>query len=106
MAQAREYARRWRRLHPDEVRSHAAARRARRKAATTETFSVAEIFERDSWTCHICKTAIDSTLRFPDPGSASLDHVVPLIKGGAHSRSNCAASHLFCNISKKDRVVA
>jgi 5-methylcytosine-specific restriction endonuclease McrA len=106
MDQARDYARRWREAHPDAVRSFAAARRARRQAATTEKFSVAEIFQRDNWTCHLCGSAIDRELRFPDSWSASLDHVIPLSKGGAHSRANCAASHLFCNISKKDRVAA
>lgn len=32
--------------------------------------------------------------------SASLDHVVPLSKGGDHTRSNSVVAHLICNIRK------
>jgi 5-methylcytosine-specific restriction endonuclease McrA len=100
----REAVRLWRVRNPDKVRSMTAAYRARKAAALVEEFSVEEIFQRDGWTCHICQEPIDQTAKFPDPRSASLDHVVPLSKGGKHSRDNCAAAHLFCNISKKDRI--
>lgn len=102
--QARQYARRWRIGHPDKVRSYHQRYRARKVAATVESFSHAEIFDRDGWTCHICSTGIDQSLQYPHPLSVSLDHVVPLIRGGAHSRANVAAAHLTCNSSKKDRV--
>ncbi|MDG1950486.1 MAG: HNH endonuclease signature motif containing protein [bacterium] len=46
---------------------------------------------------------IDRTLRYPDLMSASLDHVVPLSKGGANSAENFQASHLSCNISIGNR---
>jgi 5-methylcytosine-specific restriction endonuclease McrA len=102
---SREWSRRWRRNNPDKVRSATATRRARRVAATVETFSVKEIFERDDWDCHICRQPIDRDLSYPDPGSASLDHVIPLSKGGPHSRHNCRAAHLTCNLRKQARLV-
>jgi 5-methylcytosine-specific restriction endonuclease McrA len=103
--QEREYARAWRLRNPDAVRSQCAAYRARRQQATIERFSVTEIFERDGWLCHLCREPIDPALPYPAPMSASLDHVVPLAKGGEHSRANVAASHLICNMRKKDRMV-
>lgn len=103
--QGQEYIRRWRAENPDAVRSQCALRRARRNQATTEKFSVEEIFDRDGWICHLCGEGIDRTITYPDPMSRSLDHIVPLARGGAHSRDNCAASHLLCNMRKKDKLV-
>lgn len=38
--------------------------------------------------------------------SASLDHVVPLSLGGAHTPENTQASHLICNGRKGNRSAA
>lgn len=80
-------------------------RRARIKgAAIVETFAAVEIYERDQWTCGLCAQPIDPTLAHPDLMSASLDHIVPLAKGGDHSRANVQAAHFLCNSIKGDRA--
>lgn len=56
--------------------------------------------------CHICGEAIDYTLRYDDPRSFQLDHVVPLAKGGADAIDNAAAAHRACNSAKRARLVA
>lgn len=68
--------------------------------ARTERFSSREIFERDGWLCGICRDAIDRALTWPQPESASLDHVIPIARGGGHTRENSQASHLRCNLRK------
>lgn len=100
----REYTRRWRMANPEKVQGYHHAYKARKRGALVEVFTRKEIFDRDGWQCHICRTAIDPEVAYPHPLSASLDHVMPLVRGGAHSRANCAASHFTCNASKKDRV--
>lgn len=75
-----------------------ARRRARKRGATVERFKHQEIFDRDNWRCGICGESIDSALKYPDPMSVSLDHIVPLARGGDHSRENTRASHLRCNV--------
>lgn len=55
------------------------------------------ILERDGWRCGICRAVIDPALKFPHPGSASIDHVDP---DGAHAPANWQASHLACNVEK------
>jgi len=57
------------------------------------------IYERDQWICLLCDKPINRELRYPDPMRASMDHVVPVSMGGAHSAENLQAAHHLCNIS-------
>lgn len=88
----------------ERQKKHVQIRRARKLRAQVEDFHKGEIFERDGWVCGICAEPIERGLAWPDPRSVSLDHIVPLSRGGAHSRSNSQASHLFCNMSKHNRA--
>lgn len=76
----------------------------KRGAGRTEKVVPSLVFERDGWMCGLCGVAIDKSLPHPDPWSVSLDHVVPLSKGGQHSLGNVQAAHLTCNLSKGNRV--
>lgn len=79
---------------------HLNARRARERGAFVERFDRHEIFERDDWICGICGDLVDRELRHPDPMAASLDHIIPVSRGGKHSRSNTQCSHWICNMRK------
>lgn len=74
-------------------------RRAREEAAI-ERFDPWEVYERDHWLCGICGQEVDPEVFHPDAMSASLDHVVPLSRGGDHTRDNSVLAHLVCNIRK------
>ena len=63
-----------------------------------------DVFERDGWTCGLCNVGVDRSLKWPDPMSVSLDHVIPVSKGGMHSLANVQCAHLSCNVSKGNRV--
>lgn len=65
-----------------------------------------KIGERDNWICNICGGKINKDLKYPDLMSASLDHIVPLSKGGKHTEQNVHISHLHCNIKKQDKLIA
>lgn len=62
-----------------------------------------EIGDRDGWICGLCEEAVDQDLRYPDPMSGSLDHRVPIVAGGRHTRDNLQLAHLGCNLSKGAR---
>ena len=64
-----------------------------------KTITRLAIYERDNWICQLCNEPIDRNLRYPDRNCASLDHVIPLSKGGVNSAENFQASHLICNTS-------
>jgi 5-methylcytosine-specific restriction endonuclease McrA len=65
-----------------------------------EHINVRKVYVRDAWICGICGELIDKDARFPLPMSPSVDHIVPLTKGGAHLYANVQAAHLRCNIAK------
>jgi len=59
-----------------------------------------DIFERDGWICHICKTLVDPEYRIPDIRAATVDHIIAISKGGKHVWDNCATAHAYCNWKK------
>ena len=99
----REYALKWAKENPERVRATGERRRARKESVWIEDVDRTVVFERDAGTCQICGIVVDSSLKWPDPGFASLDHIKPISKGGEHSYANIQLAHLFCNISKKDK---
>lgn len=64
-----------------------------------------EVFARDGWVCQLCKQPVDPALSHPDPRCASLDHVVPMSKGGPHTYENTQLTHLRCNLIKHAKYV-
>jgi len=61
-----------------------------------------KIAERDGLRCGICGEAVDMMLKVPDPMAPTLDHIVPLARGGSHSESNAQLAHFICNSTKGD----
>lgn len=86
-----------------KARAHRNARRA--AIARGERFKPAEVFERDRWRCGLCGGRVPRRAVWPDPRSASLDHIVPLSADGEHERANVQCAHLACNLRKGARGV-
>jgi 5-methylcytosine-specific restriction endonuclease McrA len=78
--------------------------RAIKKGATIEDFSPTEIFERDGYICQLCgvKTRPDFKKTY-HPLYPNLDHLIPLSKGGEHSRLNTQCLCHQCNIEKNNK---
>ena len=56
--------------------------------------------------CGICGRPIDKSLKYPDPMSATVDHIIPLSKGGhPFALENLQAAHRCCNREKSDRIL-
>lgn len=70
----------------------------------SETIQSLNVYERDGWICGLCGLPVDDYLTYPDPRSASLDHVTPLSLGGSHMLENVQLAHLGCNVQKGARV--
>ena len=80
-------------------------RRAAKRGNEAEIFSPKDVYERDNWTCYLCGEKINKSQKAPHPKSPSLDHVVPICKGGGHVLNNVKAAHLRCNQSKGSKTL-
>lgn len=85
--------------HKEERTEWKRRRRAAIRNLPVEKFSSLEIYMRDGWICQLCKKKVDKKLKWPHQMSASIDHIVPVSKGGAHLKSNVQLAHLICNMS-------
>jgi hypothetical protein len=87
------------------TRAHRAGRgkyreRAKRAGVPYEPINKKVVFERDGWRCGICRRKVNRHLKYPDPMSASLDHIIPFALKGPHLYTNVQLSHLQCNVDK------
>jgi 5-methylcytosine-specific restriction endonuclease McrA len=82
---------RWKARNPDKARDITQRARAKRAAApVVETFTRLEIYQRDGGRCHLCGHHVSGT-------DFEIDHLIPLSRGGTHSRVNVAIAHGSCN---------
>lgn len=79
-------------------------RRAMERHPGAESIAPREVLERDEWTCGLCGDPIDRAFRAPHPGTPSIDHILPLSRGGTHTWDNVQAAHLGCNVKKGNRL--
>jgi hypothetical protein len=75
-----------------------------------EVFDPFDVFERDHWRCKRCNKYTPRELRdMPryvrqtDKATPTLDHIVPIGKGGCHVVSNCQLLCYECNDVKQNR---
>jgi len=77
-----------------DFKARVKAKKIRRKRAVagTQVIPVNHLLvaERDGWRCAICRGKVTRE-------NWSLDHVVPLSKGGGHTYANVVLAHRRCN---------
>lgn len=90
----RQLARIWDKAHPEIGVDKQHRRRARkRNAPRIEKIDRIAIIERDNWTCYLCEQVCTSQ-------NVTLDHVIPLFRGGTHTADNLRVACSSCNSRK------
>lgn len=55
--------------------------------------------------CGICGKPVDKSLKYPHPLAPTIDHIIPLEKGGHPSDiRNLQLAHFTCNRQKSDKL--
>ena len=71
------------------------------------TITVEKLYKRDGGICQICGETCDPNDKSwgsCGPMHPSIDHIVPMSRGGAHVWSNVQLAHHLCNARKQDNM--
>lgn len=79
-------------------------RRAAKRTQFIERVFRSKVFRRDGWRCGICGEPTSERWSAGDPLAPTLDHIIPLAKGGEHSYANTQCAHSICNSRKQDQI--
>lgn len=75
--------------------------------AYDSSVTLAKLIKRDGLRCALCGEMCDlkdhSWSQYSGPMYPSIDHIVPMSKGGGHVWSNVQIAHIICNSEKGDR---
>lgn len=79
--------------------SISAAKRRRRIAQSAIRKWKTSIIARDGYVCGLCHNSVE-------PQDVSLDHILPITRGGSDDVTNLQVAHRLCNSQKGNRVGA
>ena len=80
-------------------------RRQARRIPTPPRRLASQLMDKTNGNCGICDDPIDLELRWPNPASFSIDHIIPVVSGGNHDLDNLQPSHLNCNVQKGTAIL-
>ncbi|MEU0847725.1 HNH endonuclease [Streptomyces flaveolus] len=83
-------------------RAHKAKRRALEREAFVAQVKRRQVYERDQWICQLCRKPVARDEVVPHPKAPTIDHIVPLARGGTHEPVNVQLAHYLCNSIKSD----
>lgn len=70
----------------------------------SHTISLRQLYERDGGVCWICGKPCDYSAHYNDSAYPSVDHVVPISKGGKDEWDNIKLAHRGCNSSRGNKT--
>lgn len=85
-------------------RRQSRVRRARERNAPSEPYTTEQVFNKTNGICGICGKKIRLGLDVGNPKRLTIDHIIPLSKGGTDYFDNVQPAHSICNSKKNNRV--
>ncbi len=79
-------------------------RNARRNGAYDNTITLAKLIERDEGICYICNMPVQADTHYNHDKHPTIEHVVPISKGGTHTWDNVRLACRQCNTRKSVRI--
>lgn len=81
-------------------------KKRRQKVLSGDNINRILLAEDYNWICQLCFSDIHPNRKFPDVMSSTVDHIIPISKGGLHKFENVQPAHLKCNIDKGNTYAA
>jgi 5-methylcytosine-specific restriction endonuclease McrA len=66
---------------------------------------VEKILETYGFICYLCNDPIDMKLPRTSKRGATVDHIIPLSRGGSDELDNLRLTHWSCNMKKSDKLI-
>jgi len=96
-----------------ENRQRELRKRIKNKSKIEWNISLEKLIQRDEGICKICGRQVDiNDYYYTDEGYfiagesyPSIDHIIPLAKGGTHTWNNIQLAHRHCNAIKNDNII-
>lgn len=80
-------------------------RRAAKRGGASEPYTLTEIAERDGHRCALCGDPVPMDVKVPEALAPTIDHIVPVVRGGDDTKANVQLAHFRCNSVKGPRDV-
>ena len=99
---------RWKELNKEKHAGYERKRRASKRNAPSEPYTITDVLERYGNKCHICGKKIDlkaerRTGRKGWEKGLHIDHLVEISKGGADTLENVRPAHGLCNLERNGK---
>lgn len=91
--------------HSNRLREHKRNERIINNGEYDRTITLPKLYMRDGGVCHICGKQVNMNTNTNDDEYGSIDHLIPLSKGGTHTWGNVSLAHRRCNTIKSNRVM-
>lgn len=98
LARERARSKAYSKRRPEVGQKNVLSYRARKRGAFVEHIDPTVVYRRDKAVCGICRKHVTKD-------QASIDHIIPLARGGEHAYRNVQLAHLRCNIGKGAKLV-
>ena len=102
-------------MNKEKQKAHKRLREAKAKknGKIEWNISLEKLIQRDEGICKICGRQVDTEdYYYTDEGYfiagdnyPSIDHIIPLAKGGTHTWNNIQLAHRHCNAIKSDKII-
>ena len=89
----------------DELRKSERLKRARSNGPFDADIDIYKLIERDGGRCYLCGDDVLFSYHYNDPKYPTIEHVLPISKGGSHSWDNVKVACRECNTRKSTTLI-
>ena len=89
----------------DHFRRHGATYRILKAERIIDKIDASKVYERDKYRCYLCGVKVVPGAAPTNKKGATLDHLLPISKGGVESYSNVRTCCRSCNSSKHAKLI-